>query len=58
MVCRKQFKTKKDLNEHTEEAHGNNWPVGWLTRSKDQMEFKPSLSQTPWGREFREGPRQ
>jgi hypothetical protein len=41
------------MEEHTEEMHGNNWAPAQLTRASDQMEFKPSLRSTPWGRDLR-----
>lgn len=42
------------MAEHTSKFHrGDEDPVVWLTRAKDQREFKPSLSSTPWGKELR-----
>lgn len=53
-VCGISLSSKADMDSHTETVHGQNWAPGQLTRSKDQMEFKPSLSQTPWGEDFKE----
>jgi hypothetical protein len=38
--------------EHAED-HAQNWGPAQMKRADDQMEFKPSLSSTPWGRDFR-----
>jgi len=43
------------MDDHIERYHGKGLDEGavFLTREKDQKEFKPCLSQTPWGRELR-----
>lgn len=54
MVCQFATRSKDEMSEHIKEFHsGEQDPVVWLTRAKDQREFRPSLSTTPWGKEFR-----
>lgn len=48
-VCGGRTRSKEAMDEHIEHAHGNNWPPAGMVRAKDQMEFHPCLSQTPWG---------
>lgn len=56
-VCGFRTPTKAAMKEHTEASHGESTPGRWapgiLTRAKDQREFRPCLSQTPWGKELR-----
>jgi hypothetical protein len=49
------------MTDHTEERHGCNWPedvrygegIPMRGRVKEQMEFVPHLTRTPWGSELR-----
>jgi hypothetical protein len=52
-VCGAQSPSKAEMEEHTSDFHGKNWPPAQLTRAKDQMEFTPHLMQTRWGSELR-----
>lgn len=57
-----RFRTlsKSEMAEHVATYHGEEQQgeeVAFVNRSKDQMEFRPGLSQTPWGQDFKEGPR-
>ena len=56
-VCGRREPSKALMTAHIEDFHGNNWPPGMLTRAEDQGEFRPCLSETPWGVEFKQGPR-
>lgn len=56
-VCGTGTRSRLEMAGHVKEHHGEGtpgrYPPGFLTRAKDQMEFKPCLSQTPWGGELR-----
>jgi len=53
-ACGARKPNKAEMDEHIKEFHsGDEDPVVWLFRAKDQREFRPSLSTTPWGKEFR-----
>ena len=41
------------MTEHIEDMHGNNWAPAYMTRSKDQMEFRPCTATSRWGRDLR-----
>lgn len=56
-VCGARAPSKGEMNDHIEKFHGEKtpgrWAPAWLTRAKDQQEFRPCLGQTPWGKELR-----
>ena len=53
-VCGRRTTSRAEMDEHIQEFHsGEKDPIVWLSRSEDQMEFKPCLSSTPWGKEMR-----
>jgi hypothetical protein len=52
-VCNRRTRTKAEMDEHIAEKHGVNWAPAQMVRAKDQMEFKPNASSTPWGKDLR-----
>ena len=53
-VCGRRTTSKAEMDEHISEFHsGDEDPVVWLSRAKDQREFRPCLGTTPWGKELR-----
>ena len=61
-VCGGGSSSKFALDEHAAHAHGAELEASRIDpeetpirfrRTEDQMEFKPCLSKTPWGKELR-----
>jgi hypothetical protein len=52
-VCGRRTSGKDEMAEHVDTQHGVNWEPAQMTRSKDQMEFRPCSSSSRWGRELR-----
>jgi hypothetical protein len=51
-ACGWSTRSKSEMEEHADD-HAQNYAPAQFKRADDQLEFKPSLRSTPWGRDLR-----